>query len=92
MSRKQIWQQIALGVAIWIIGSAAWGLLSTSLHVPAFDWGYIKVTASLVFSVLFFGAIVPFIKQSMDLHFARKQLELRHEEQDYQDQRASKKI
>lgn len=91
MSKETI-RQIGIGVVIWIVGSALWGLLSSSLHIPQFDWNYIGSTILLFFSVLFFGVILPFIQQTMRLYFRRKQFEQDKVEYAWRESIASKGI
>lgn len=90
MKSKHIWQQIIIGVVIWIVGSAIWGFISNAFHFPGFDWGYVGSTAGIVFFVLLTTVIIPFIQQSMALYFLRKRREMDREEQDYQERRQLK--
>lgn len=91
MKSKETYQQIIIGIIIWVVGSALWGFLSSTFHIPQFNWSYIGSTAMFVFSILLFSVIIPFLQQSMALYFRRKQFEQEKEEQEWRNTQVSAK-
>ncbi len=89
MLKKQWVQQVLIGILIWVVGSAIWSLISTGFHIPPLNWSTIGFLAEIVFFIFIYNFAVPFTTQSLNLYFARKNLELQREQLEIEARRAA---
>jgi hypothetical protein len=89
MFKKQWVQQVIIGVLIWVLGSAIWSLISNGFHIPALNWTSIGILAEIVFFIFIYTVAVPFASQSLNLYFARKNLELQREQMEFEARKAA---
>lgn len=89
MFKRQWFQQLLIGVSIWIVGSAFWSLISNGLHIPALNWTSIGFLAEIVLFVFIYTVAVPFATQSLNLYFAKKNLELQREQMEFEARKAA---
>jgi hypothetical protein len=83
MFKKQWVQQVGIGILIWVIGSAIWDWISGGFHLPALNWSAIGYLAQVVFFIFMYTVAVPFATGSLNLYFARKNLEFQREQLEF---------
>src|SRR6266849_5422888 len=89
MLKKQWVQQVLIGILIWVVGSAIWDLISSAFHIPALNWSAIGFLAEIIFFIFVWNVAVPFATQSLNLYFARKNLELQREQLEIEARRSA---
>jgi hypothetical protein len=89
MFKKPWFREILIGSVVWIIGSALWSFISNGLHIPGFTWSSLSIYVSIIFFLFISFVALPFVTHSLNLYFARKNLEFQREQLEYEERRAA---